>query len=504
MNAMSYFKRAVLHPFLIAGYPVLALLVVNIKEIEPGVALRPFILALLLAGILLLLTRLAVKDIHRAALITTFLLILFFSYGHVYDAIKGTNQDLARHRYLAPVYLAILGLGLWWMLRKVKNFSAFTETLNVVGILLIAFSFYQTAVFYISVAKATEEAEKAAELTLTPPQDGELPDIYYILLDTFTRQDALIRDYDLDISEYLDDLRAAGFYVAECSQSNYPHTMASFSTSLNMEYAVNLEIAKGIAQDDLWIYIQQSEVRHQLEALGYQTVAFETGFKWSQIEDADIYMSRGSAGWQISPFEVMLLDSTAFRLISDSRYLLVESDYNSNPFASHISRQLFMLDSLTEIPANPDPTFTIAHVLIPHPPYVFGPDGEIVTDPGFYGGKNGDPINAEYKQEGYRNQVLFITKRISAIAKEIVAKSDVPPIIIIQGDHGLSKRNRTLILNIYYMPDGGDENLYPNITPVNSFRVIFNTYFGGDYPLLLDLAHYENEVVPETAPNCLP
>lgn len=501
---MNFLKRVVLHPFLLAGYPVLALLVVNIKEVELLVALRPVILALLLAGIVLIPTRWAVKDIHQAALITTFLLVLFFSYGHVYDALKGANQDLARHRYLAPAYFVILAAGLWWLLRKVENVSAFTETLNIVGILLVAFSFYQAGAFYISVARETREADAATELTLTPPPEGELPDIYYILLDTFTRPDALIRDFDLDISAYLDDLRAEGFYVAECSQSNYPHTMASFSTALNMIYAPDLMKAKGITQDDLWIYIQESEVRHQLEALGYQTVAFETGFKWSQIEDADVYLSRGSAGWHISPFEVILLDSTALRLVTDFRYLLVESEYGTNPFASHISRQLFILDSLIEIPANPDPTFTLAHVLIPHPPYVFGPDGELVADPGYYGGKNGMPINADYKREGYRNQVLFITRRISAIAKEIVAQSDVPPIIIIQGDHGLSTRNRTLILNIYYLPDGGDENLYPSITPVNSFRVIFETYFGADYPLLEDYAHYENKIVPETAEHCLP
>jgi hypothetical protein len=391
------------------------------------------------------------------------------------------------------------------MVRKANKLTTVTEALNIVGILLLVFSLYQAVAFYVSVAKETERAgETATTLALTPPPDGELPDIYYIILDTFTRQDALIRNFDLDISEYLDDLGAEGFYVAECSQANYPHTMASLSTALNMMHASDLMEAKGITQDDLWIYIQQSDVRHQLEALGYQTVAFETGFKWSQIENADIYLSRGSAGWQISPFEVMLLESTAFRLVFDSRYLLVERSFNTNPFASHISRQLFMLDSLTEIPANPDPTFTLAHILLPHPPYVFGPDGEIVTDTRFYGGKNGEPVNADFQREGYRNQVLFTTKRISAIAKQIVEHSDVPPIIIIQGDHGLTHRNRTLILNIYYLPDGGDANLYPNITPVNSFRLIFNTYFGTDYPLLLDLAHNENKIVPEIAPHCLP
>ena len=501
---MKFLKRAIFHPFAFAAYPVIALLVANIKEVDLNVALRPLVLSLVLGGILFLLMRLLIKDNQKAALVTTLLLILFFSYGHAYDFLKEANQSLARHRYLAPVYLAMLVAGLWWLLRKVKSLPAFTEALNLIGMLVLVFSLYQAVEFYVFVAKETEEAGETITSVLTPPPDQEPPDIYYILLDTFTRQDALIRDYDLDISEYLDDLRAEGFYVAECSQSNYPHTMASFATALNMEYAPNLIIAKEIAEEDLWIYIQESEVRHQLEAIGYKMVAFETGFKWSQIEDADIYLSRGSAGWHISPFEVMLLESTALRLVFDARYLQVEQDFTTNPFASHISRQLFMLDSLTEIPANPEPTFTLAHILIPHPPYVFGPDGEVVTDTGFYGGKNGEPINAEYKREGYRNQVLFITKRISAIAKEIIARSEVPPIIIIQGDHGLTPKNRTLILNIYYLPDGGDANLYPNITPVNSFRVIFNTYFGTDYPLLEDFAHYENKIVPEKAPHCLP
>ena len=42
------------------------------------------------------------------------------------------------------------------------------------------------------------------------------------------------------------------------------------------------------------------------------------------------------------------------------------------------------------------------------------------------------------------------------------------------------------ILNGYYLPNGGDKQLYNVITPVNTFRVIFNHYFNADYPLLKD------------------
>ena len=85
------------------------------------------------------------------------------------------------------------------------------------------------------------------------------------------------------------------------------------------------------------------------------------------------------------------------------------------------------------------------------------------------------------------------------------------PIIIIQGDHGLFSSNldwRFGILNAYYLP-GHNDLLYPKITPVNTFRLIFNSYFGTDYQLLPDISYYsdlpylynfspvENECIPK-------
>ena len=49
------------------------------------------------------------------------------------------------------------------------------------------------------------------------------------------------------------------------------------------------------------------------------------------------------------------------------------------------------------------------------------------------------------------------------------------------------------ILNAYYFPGGRYEGLYEAISPVNSFRVVLNTFFGAKLPtaarpeLLLDL-----------------
>ena len=51
-------------------------------------------------------------------------------------------------------------------------------------------------------------------------------------------------------------------------------------------------------------------------------------------------------------------------------------------------------------------------------------------------------------------------------------------------------QDRMRILNAYYLPDGGEEVLYPSISPVNTFRLILNYYFGTSYPLLDDTAYH--------------
>jgi len=62
---------------------------------------------------------------------------------------------------------------------------------------------------------------------------------------------------------------------------------------------------------------------------------------------------------------------------------------------------------------------------------------------------------------------------------------------------------RSAILNAIYFSDNSYQELYPSMTPVNTFRVIFNHWFGASYPLLSDRV-YTNEQPYTIFPNSKP
>jgi hypothetical protein len=48
------------------------------------------------------------------------------------------------------------------------------------------------------------------------------------------------------------------------------------------------------------------------------------------------------------------------------------------------------------------------------------------------------------------------------------------------------------ILNAYYLPGGGNQLLHDHITPVNSFRLILNYYFGANYAELENASYFSD------------
>ena len=121
---------------------------------------------------------------------------------------------------------------------------------------------------------------------------------------------------------------------------------------------------------------------------------------------------------------------------------------------------------------------------------MFGPNGEPTYPPDFWNEDREYP--GDLYAKGYQNQLTFLNEKILQAMDTLISESDTPPIIVLQGDHGpwlQPKNKRMWILNAYYLPGQADK-LYPTISPVNTFRLIFDEYFGGTYDMLEDVSYF--------------
>jgi hypothetical protein len=237
-------------------------------------------------------------------------------------------------------------------------------------------------------------------------------------------------------------------------------------------------------------------------------MAFDAGFFRTQWPDADFYFAyedKGGGLQIINEFEVLVVDTTALFFFLDANAALggapLEFLYETRRVEKY-NRVNYSFDTLMDLPEVAGPKFVWVHIPSPHGPYVFTADGELSPD-------------QEDVPAGYPAQVNYINQRVLIAVDEILAKSVIPPIIVIQGDHGSKETftdfRRLNVLNAYHLPGEASAQLYPTITPVNTFRLIFDSYFGDDRGLLPDVSYfsppekdYAFELAPEAREGCEP
>jgi hypothetical protein len=212
------------------AFPVLTLLAWNREQAEPAEALRSLIVCVLGAALLWVIVSLLIWPRERAAAICTLILVLFFSYGHVYNFLKGVDISgfiLGRHRYLAPVWLLLVITGISLQLSGARDYRNLTSFLNLVSVTAVAIAVVQLGTYELRRLSAERAMQASALGTaegtgLEAAGAGTARDVYYIILDGYGRQDALLELFEYDNSEFVDWLEQNGFYVPACSQSTTP------------------------------------------------------------------------------------------------------------------------------------------------------------------------------------------------------------------------------------------------------------------------------------------
>ena len=500
-------KRFVIHPFLFGLFFVLALYSANVHEVSVSQVVVPILIVIAGTAVILLSAWLLLRSPRRAALLTSVAVILCFSYGHVVNlvasAAAGARSSAGSYNFSdATPFLKIVILMAWgvvfgvsvyffvwaWKKRWNRNLPKMTTLLNVVAAALVVVPLITIVVEEARGTGHNRAASDSVELELSVPEQP--PDIYYIILDRYASAATLKERLDFDNSEFLTYLSDKGFYVASESRGNYFSTHSSLASSLNMEYLDGVVEEVGVDETDLSLLfhmLQDYKVWRLLRSADYQFVHVGSWWEPTRVNKyADINVNyRGT----LPEFSGLLLSTTAVDTVGKTLNLW------GDELRNQYERVKYEFDWLGRVPQFDEPTFVFAHFLTPHPDYVFD--------------KNGDYLTVEESagrslETQYLDQLVATNNMVEACIDRIISESDVPPVIVLQADEGpypdfmktfswdqsrgnnLDLRVKSGILNAYYFP-GADQNVfYPSITPVNSFRLVFNLYFGSNLEALPD------------------
>lgn len=512
-------RKFIIHPILFGVFPVLFLYRANLAGFPLQVIFLPAAIltcvAALLWGALTFLT----KNSAKAALLTSLVSLLSFSYTHVYDSIVNVAGTPLLHGNAAKIALSALGLllalGVFFIIRARRSLVVATTLANAAATFLVTVSLIGIAFEQLPSRTRVPPAGRDT-VTVVPPGDTLFPappDIYYIILDGYGRADVLRDVYNYDNSEFLEQLIDRGFFIAGSAHANYCQTTLSLGSSLNMRYldpaADGLETWSSDRRP-LTGLISHNAVMEFLHHVGYTSVAFSTGYHDTEIKTADIYLDGGINSSLLDEFQNGLLALTPVPLLLRKldRFSVFPTGISHLQSDTHRNRILFTMGRLANIPSQPGAHIIFTHIIMPHPPFLFGSQGAPSYPDGPYSMSDGnhlvgpDKMSAGEYVRKYVDQLSYANQLIAATLDSIFARSARPPIIILQGDHGpgsqldwehldqTNVRERLAILNAYYFPDQGYSCLYNGISPVNTFRVIFNRYFGAHHQLLEDRSFY--------------
>lgn len=458
---------------LFAIYPILFVYFRNESFVfEQGVSF-PLCLVLVTAFILYILLNYIQAKQTNNALIVILILFWFLLYGHIYYSFLDLfhiHYSSFRHRYYFPIYSLLFIVPIGFLLKSKPLSDSFITVIFIIGIIL-------NIQFIVPAIHSFTDKKPNYSKRLVTPTTSNLPDVYYIIPDSYPNAGNLKKYYNFDNSRFINELNALNFQVFDNARSNYPYTYFSVPSSLNMEYINYFEDSISIEKrnEDLpFLKVHHNKVAEYFQLKGYQYILFQSGYKeFNNGEYANTYISNGS---RMNYFYESLLELSVIGCLNIRFH-----DQDIYTITTHAFQQL------PKLPEIHGYKFVFFHCLPPHPPHVFDEHGAYIRSTAI--------VENRYSQKKeYIDQVKFVNTRLLSFVKDLLKKSKKPPIIIIQGDHGTctSERSETKwqpipsnellkerygILNAIYIPNQYAIDFPNDHTPVNTFRYVINALF---------------------------
>ena len=446
-------KHLIIFPFLLAFFPSWILILKNYDEL----IFQDILISLAIVSVSIIIwivIRKIIKNSNKAALITGVGVVFFFYFGYVQDALKGilvSNIPVNKTSILVPISIIIFIILTIYFIKSKNNFESIIKIANVVSITLILVVCVQFII---------------------PDASAEKPNVYHIILDEYTDNEILTKKFGYNNEKFLEFLNNNGFYMHDKLFSTFGGTVKELNVILNMEYPKKL---RWMSED--YESLNNNKVMSIFSNQDYSVIETNSMMRWKNFSDVDTKLC-----YDTNFINSEFLDQVLGKSII--RYFLEKYQQDTRRDTIRCT-----FNVLNEITLKTDgPKYVFSHVYVPHPPFLFGPNGEnVIPDRREISG-----LQSWENPQGYVNQLIYATNEITVVIKNIV-KNDPNAIIIVQGDTGtltgteISKKTMKEIYqahSILYavrIPDVEDSDY---MIPVNTYRIIFNNYFNMNYDYL--------------------
>lgn len=478
-------------PVLLAMHPVLFLFGHNQEHFSAREVPLPLGLAALAAWILWRLLDLWLKDSLRSGILATCWMWLFLGYFRYIDPF--VQRGLARFPNADPhgdTLLVLLALGLGVLLfvllmgREQGRHKALLDGIAWSLVILTALPLAPTMLF-----RRSGSTPGGLSSAFPSTGQGTKPNLVHIVLDGYAREDILRTHFGFDNRPFMKELEKMGFHASAKARANYCQTLLSLSSTLNVTYVQ--EIAAQLAKNPLQRHtlartMAQPRVLTHLSAQGYHSVALASGYDLTEMTLADEFIR--PCGMP-STFMAAVLDGTPMPALLPKRAGI-------DSYQAHRQRVLATFDQLGRLDDRKAPLFVFAHVVTPHPPFIFAADGSPRQPGGLYSLIDGSHLiqGSEAAREAYRKgyvgQVEHVNARILESLNRMLARATRPTVVFLHSDHGPGSglswedpsrsdlQERLGILLACRVPDPAWAGFPEEITTVNAYQSLLSTYFG--------------------------
>jgi hypothetical protein len=318
---------------------------------------------------------------------------------------------------------------------------------------------------------------------------GPKRDIYLIVLDEYANAETTTALFGFDNHAFLDSLRQLGF-VVPAVHSNYLHTALSLPSLLNASQLTDLSRELGSQAKDVTVLhylVENNRAVALLKGLGYRFVFFPSQWwpatRHNRHADSEVDVW---PGWH--PLRDLSRSHLRRTLRKVSMLDLLQREAAWNIYGDHDSR---MFTAIAQVPKTPGPVFAFAHLMTPHLPFVFDRECRPLNH------KTAGTV-PKGKSLPYVEQVQCLNRMVLRLVT-LLLESDVPPVILLQGDHGTktlhfekaptaeaipvaAARERLGAFGAYYLPGHGAEAFGDSVTLVNVLGDVLRYYLGAKLP----------------------